>query len=169
MRDVTSPNSGIPNPSYIGLMLKYFVSNLLQRVGEIDRAVTLAKEMRDNDIRAYFGHMQTDISIEPMLIILNQQFDILTQSSPNEQSTNEEVKAYGVLFGQVQALAKETEKQITEIQGEKSEKLIEVFALYSFFAFQRGKHDEVMIFQRKSTKLSLETFGEKSQQYLHRL
>ena len=89
LRDVTAPNSGIPNPSYIGLMLKYFVSNLMQRVGDIDKAVILAKEMRDNDIRAYFGHIQTDISIEPMLIILNQQFDVLTQSAPQESSTDQ--------------------------------------------------------------------------------
>ena len=34
LRDVTSPHSGIPTPSYIGLMLKYFVANLAQRVGD---------------------------------------------------------------------------------------------------------------------------------------
>ena len=34
--------------------------------------------MTENDIRAYFGHTQADIMVEPMLIILNRQFDILT-------------------------------------------------------------------------------------------
>ena len=71
LRQCETPNSGIKTDSYIGLMIKYFVANLTQRAGDVETAVRLAKEMRDNDIRAYFNHNQTDIAIEPMLIILN--------------------------------------------------------------------------------------------------
>lgn len=59
----------------------------------------------------------------------------------------------------MQALAKETEKEVIAIQGDKSEKLIDIFSLYSFFAFQEKKGDEVMIYQRKSTELAREAFG----------
>ena len=59
-------------------MLKYFVANLASRTGDTLKATQLAKSMTENDIRAYFNHTQADIMVEPMLIILNQQFDVLT-------------------------------------------------------------------------------------------
>jgi len=46
------------------------------------------------------------------------------------------------------------------IQGEFSEKLIEVYALHSFFALQAKKPDEVSVYQKRSTKLALDAFGE---------
>ena len=76
-------------------MIKYFVANLTQRAGDVETAVRLAKEMRDNDIRAYFNHNQTDIAIEPMLIILNQQVDVLTQvPPPSQQQSVEQRREY---------------------------------------------------------------------------
>ena len=60
-------------------MLKYFVSSLFIRVGELEKGVTLAKELIESDIKTYFGHMETDIVIEPMMIILNAKFDALTE------------------------------------------------------------------------------------------
>ena len=60
-------------------MLKYFVSSLFIRVGELEKGVILAKELIDSDIKTYFGHMETDIVIEPMMIILNAKFDALTE------------------------------------------------------------------------------------------
>ena len=79
LQDISSPNCGIPKPSYIQLMLKYFVSSLFIRIGEIEQGLALAKQLIDSDIRNYFGHMETDIAIEPMMIILNAKFDTLTQ------------------------------------------------------------------------------------------
>ena len=110
LAEVSKPNSGIPTPSYISIMLKYFVANLLLRGGEMDEAAALSKEMLDNDVRAYFGHMQSELSIEPMLIILNSKFDKLTQLNPQEEG-----EMYAVLFKQVHELAKDTEKQIIAI------------------------------------------------------
>ena len=77
--EITQPGSGIPNPSYIQIMLKYFISNLYVRNGDMEGAVQMANQMLNKDIPTYFGHLENDISIEPMLIILNQKFDTLTQ------------------------------------------------------------------------------------------
>ena len=60
-------------------MLKYFISNLYVRGGDMEGAVEIANQMLNKDIPTYFGHLENDISIEPMLIILNQKFDTLTQ------------------------------------------------------------------------------------------
>jgi len=53
----------------------------------------------------------------------------------SQESSQADRLAYGKLFQEVQKLAKETELEIVAIQGEKSEKLMEIFGLYSFFAF----------------------------------
>ena len=45
----------------------------------MEGAVEIANQMLNKDIPTYFGHLENDISIEPMLIILNQKFDTLTQ------------------------------------------------------------------------------------------
>ena len=151
-------------------MIKYFVANLTQRAGDVETAVRLAKEMRDNDIRAYFNHNQTDIAIEPMLIILNQQVDVLTQvPPPSQQRSVEQRREYERLHKEVTGLAKETEDLILLIQGENSEKLIDIYALYSFFSIHQNKQDEAIIYQKKANRLALEAFGELSQQYLMRL
>jgi len=109
MRQCETPNSGISKDSYIGLMIKYFVANLAQRAGDVQTAVRIAREMRDTDIRAYFNHNQTDISIEPMLIILNHQFEVLTQLPPlSQQQSVEQRKEYERLYKELKDLAKET-------------------------------------------------------------
>ena len=77
--EITQPGSGIPKPSYIQIMLKYFISNLYVRNQDMEGAVQIANQMLNQDIPNYFGHLENDISIEPMLIILNQKFDTLTQ------------------------------------------------------------------------------------------
>ena len=61
-----------------------------------------------------------------------------------QEATQAEKVAYGKLFQEVHQLAKDVEKSIKEIQGEQSEKLIEVYALFSFFAFHQGQGDVVM-------------------------
>ncbi len=43
LAEVSKQNSGIPTPSYIQIMLKYFVANLFLRNGEIDEAAALSK------------------------------------------------------------------------------------------------------------------------------
>ena len=58
---------------------------------------------------------------------------------------------------------KETEDLIILLQGESSENLIQVFALYSFFALQANKPEDVCVYQKKASRLALEAFGEKSQ------
>ena len=50
------------------------------------------------------------------------------------------------LYSEVQSLAEDTEKQIKVIQGAGSDRLIEVYCLYSFFEFQKGKVDKGMEF-----------------------
>ena len=45
----------------------------------MEGAVQIANQMLNKDIPTYFGHLENDISIEPMLIILNQKFDTLSQ------------------------------------------------------------------------------------------
>ena len=47
----------------------------------------------------------------------------------------------------MRSLAKSTEKQIKVIQGERSEKLIEVYCLNSFFAFSDGDVERGMALQ----------------------
>jgi len=52
--------------------------------------------MLQKDLRDYFGHMQSEVSIEPMLIILNSKFDKLTSLNPEE---NREL--YAALFNEI--------------------------------------------------------------------
>ncbi len=78
LNELCAPNSEVPTPSYIQIMLKYFIANLAQSMGDLDKATQYANQMLETDIRGYFGHMQTDIAIEPMLIILNSKFEKLT-------------------------------------------------------------------------------------------
>ena len=74
IEEMQSPNSGIPSPSYIEIMLKYFLAQLLMQIGELDLAENIAKQMLDHDLRSYFGHMETELAIEPMITILNSSF-----------------------------------------------------------------------------------------------
>lgn len=80
--EVKKPTSGIPSPSYIQIMLKFFLAQLLMQVGEMDEAELLAQQMLDGDLRAYFGHMESELAIEPMVIILNAKFGTLTAMDP---------------------------------------------------------------------------------------
>ena len=57
LNELSRPNSEVPSPSYIQIMLKYFVANLALREGDLDRAMQYAQQMLDHDIRGYFGHM----------------------------------------------------------------------------------------------------------------
>ena len=63
-------------------------------------------------------------------------------------------------------MAEDTEKQIIAIQGEQSEKLIEIYSLYSYFAIQQKRADDCMVYQRRSTKLCEENHGEMSMAFL---
>lgn len=53
------------------------------------KAATLSHEILDTDIIGYYGHMQCELTIEPMLIILNQKFDHLLAQFNNNGSTEE--------------------------------------------------------------------------------
>ena len=77
LQQVSQRNSGIPNLSYISILLKYFIANLSLRVGDTEGASVYSKELIDNDIAAYYGHMNSELTIEPMLIVLNHRFDLL--------------------------------------------------------------------------------------------
>ena len=37
----------------------------------MDTAVQLSQEILNDDIQDYYGHMQSELTIEPMLIVLN--------------------------------------------------------------------------------------------------
>jgi len=43
LAEVSNPKSSIPSPSYIQIMLKYFVANLYQRNGELEQAAALSE------------------------------------------------------------------------------------------------------------------------------
>ena len=89
---------------------------------------------------------------------------MLTQvPPPSQQQTVEQRREYERLHKEVTSLAKETEDLILLIQGEHSEKLIDIYALYSFFSIQQNKQDEAIIYQKKANRLALEAFGELSQ------
>ena len=75
--ELKNETSGIPNPSYIGLMLEYFLANLYKGSGNAEKSLTLASQLIETDIKSYFGHMQTEITIEPMMTILDAKFDQL--------------------------------------------------------------------------------------------
>ena len=47
--------------------------------------------------------------------------------------------------------AKEVEEKTLRLQGEKSERLIEIYSLYSFFEFQAGNTEAGMQQQRKAS------------------
>ena len=95
---------------------------------------------------------------------------MLTQLPPlSQQQSVEQRREYDRLHKEVKDLAKETEDLILLMQGENSEKLIDVYALYSFFAIHQNKQDEATIYQKKANRLALEAFGELSHQYLMRL
>ena len=84
--ELKSETSGIPNPSYIGLMLEYFLANLYKGSGDPGKSLVVANRLIETDIKSYFGHMQTEITIEPMMIILDAKFDHVS-TMPVPQST----------------------------------------------------------------------------------
>lgn len=53
--------------------------------------------------------------------------------------------------------------------GPNSDKLSEIYCVYSFFEFKSGRFQEGIILQRKATKLIEEAFGQLSAQYVLRL
>ena len=94
LNDISQPNSGISSPSYIGIMLKYFVANLSSRIGNMEQAAHYSQELLNNDIRAYYGHIQSDSTVEPMLIILNHKFDeFITALNSNDGVSDQGIAA----------------------------------------------------------------------------
>ena len=55
--ELKKETSGIPNPSYIGLMLEYFLANLYKGSGDAEKSLNLASQLIKTEIRSYFGHM----------------------------------------------------------------------------------------------------------------
>ena len=55
------------------------------------------------------------------------------------------------------------------MQGHQSDKLIEIYCLYSFFAFQSQDFEQGMAYQELATQLTVTLFGEKSLQVILRL
>lgn len=88
-KKVTAPASGLPTPSYIGIMLKYFVANLLLRQGQVEEAAKSAKELL-KEIRGYFGHDMSELSLDPALILLHQKFEAFTSVDAATMQTAEQ-------------------------------------------------------------------------------
>ena len=86
---VTAPISGLSTPSYIGIMLKYFIANLLLRQGQIEEAAKNAKELL-KEVRGYFGHDMSELSLDPALILLHQKFEQFTSVDLATQQTAEQ-------------------------------------------------------------------------------
>lgn len=74
------PDSEIPSPSYIEIMVKFFKANIFQREGKYKESVVIASQMVKKDVRDYFGHVQADVAITPRMIILNDKFGKLTEA-----------------------------------------------------------------------------------------
>ena len=169
-KKVTSPDSGLPKLSHIGIMLKFFIAPLLLRSGQVDEAAKTAGELM-KDIRSYFGHEMTEMILDPMLILLHQKFDQFTQMTMNPPAAvaPEQVGQMRVMQAEILKDAKEIEDRALALQGDQSEKLIEVFCLYSFFHFQAGDLQAGVRMQRKASDLSLRFFGAESPNYIQRL
>ena len=73
-------------------MLKYYIANLSLRINEMDTAGRLSQEILNVDIKEYYGHMQSELTIEPMLIVLNQKFDTLMSQLKSGTNPTEEQK-----------------------------------------------------------------------------
>ena len=82
---VTSPRSGLKTPSYISIMLKYFIAPLLYRTNQKEEAVKYAKEIIA-DIKNYFGHEMTEMVLDPKLILLNHKFDEFFSTPENHNN-----------------------------------------------------------------------------------
>ena len=83
-----------------------------------------------------------------MLITLNHSFDKLCEQLNSGRLADEEKEKLSL---EVQNLAEMTKNHIIAIQGPKSDKLIEIYCLYSFFAFQSGDVAQGMAYQKQST------------------
>ena len=154
-KKVTAPASGLPTPSYIGIMLKYFVANLLLRQGQVEEAAKSAKELL-KEIRGYFGHDMSELSLDPALILLHQKFEAFTSVDPATMQTAEQQQRLQAQQVEILAAAEELEKKTLQLQGDKSERLVEVYCLYSFFELQGGNFEGGMELQRKATRISLQ-------------
>ena len=58
----------------------------------MDTAGRLSQEILNVDIKEYYGHMQSELTIEPMLIVLNQKFDTLMSQLNSGTNPTEEQK-----------------------------------------------------------------------------
>ena len=74
---IAQPGSGIPTPSHTQILIKYCTANICLRLGDMEKAVALSKQILDVDIKQYFGHDQIELTLEPMMIILNHHFEQL--------------------------------------------------------------------------------------------
>ena len=136
------------------------MSGLKVQVGDVQSACSYA-ETTLKDIKLYYGHLELDMAVDPMLIILNGKFDLL-----NGKETPEEYKRWQT---ELVSSAKECEKLILLLMGEKSEKLAEIYCLYSFFELQNGQLQKGALMQKKATKIVEDCYGQLSQAYLNRL
>lgn len=148
LNQIAQPGSGIPTPSHTYILIKYCIANICLRLGEMDKAVALSTQILKIDIPQYFGHNQIELSLEPMLIILNHRFDLLCRELGERVTSEEELATF---IEEVQGLAEQAKNHIIAIQGHQSEKLIEIYCLYSFFAFHRQDFEQGMAFQEMAT------------------
>ena len=91
LNQIAQPGSGIPTPSHTYILIKYCIANICLRLGEMDKAVAISTQIIEVDIQQYFGHNQIELSLEPMLIILNHRFDQLCQELGEGAKSDEEL------------------------------------------------------------------------------
>ena len=75
LHDMSQPHSGIPQRSHIGITLKFFIADILVKMGDMESAAALCKQIYEVDVEEYFGSKENEFTIESMLIILNHKFD----------------------------------------------------------------------------------------------
>lgn len=77
LKQVGSTSSKLPASCSIKIWLKYFIANLSLRLGDMEKAARFSLEILTMDIPEYYGHSQSELTIEPTLIVLNKKFDEL--------------------------------------------------------------------------------------------
>ena len=122
---VRDPVSRLLPVNNCSIFMNYFLSSLKMQMGDVDSATNYAVDTL-KEVKEYYGHQESDYCVDPMLILLHGGFEKLTRV---ELPQDEYAKQLAALNSQ----AKECEKLILLIMGEKSEKLAEIYCLYSFF------------------------------------
>lgn len=127
--------------SYVGLMLKFFIANFKMKEGQVQEAVQIADQLLGGELQTYFEHGESELVIDMTMVKINYKFELFTQIETRQITTREQLIDFRKQKQEIMDLAKDCEQKIIAVQGTDSEKLAEVYCLYSFFAYQEQNFD----------------------------